>query len=81
MRIRVLLFAILRDAAGTAEVALDLPAGATAKDAGDAVGERFPALRPHLPRVAFAVNRAYAPADTGLGDGDEVALIPPVSGG
>jgi len=81
MRVRVLLFAILRDAAGTGEVALDLPAGATARDAGAALAERFPALQAYLPRIAFAVNRSYAPAPTELHDGDELALIPPVSGG
>jgi len=81
MRVRVLLFAILRDAAGAGEVALDLPAGATARDAGAELVGRFPALQAYLPRIAFAVNRNYAPAQTELHDGDELALIPPVSGG
>ena len=81
MRVTIKLFAVLRDRAGVPELVLDLPAGATAGAAGAAVAERYPVLREHLNRVAYAVNRAYAPAGTALGDGDELALIPPVSGG
>ena len=81
MRVRVLLFAVLRDAAGAGEIALDLEDGATANLAGAQLSENYPALKPYLPKVAFAVNRSYAPATTELHDGDELALIPPVSGG
>ena len=81
MRVRVLLFAILRDLAGTAEVPLKLEADATAQCAADAVAERHPSLKPYLSRIAFAVNRQYVPPKTELHEGDEVALIPPVSGG
>jgi molybdopterin converting factor subunit 1 len=79
--ITVKLFAVLRDAAGTPEVALPLPDGSTAADAGRALAERFPAIAPRLGAVAYAVNREYAPAATVLKAGDELALIPPVSGG
>jgi len=81
IRIRVRLFAIQRELAGTRELALELPAGATIEDAWTAVVERFPALAPGRVAVRFARNASYAPADTALADGDEVALIPPVSGG
>jgi molybdopterin converting factor subunit 1 len=81
MTIRVLLFAVLRDAAGIAEVRMDLVAGATARSAADELIGRFPALKPYLPKVAFAVNQQYVPPHTELRDGDELALIPPVSGG
>jgi molybdopterin converting factor subunit 1 len=81
IRIRVRLFAIQRELAGTREVALDLPDRATIEDAWAAVVERFPALAPGRAYVRFARNSAYAPADTVLADGDELALIPPVSGG
>jgi molybdopterin converting factor subunit 1 len=81
MTITVKLFAVLRDAAGTPEVPLSLPDGATAADAGEAIASRFPAVAPRLRAVAYAVNRNYAPAATVLKDGDELALIPPVSGG
>lgn len=81
MRIRVRLFAIQRELAGTREVALELPDGATIEDAWAATVERFPAIAPGRNYVRFARNAAYAPAETGLEDGDEVAFIPPVSGG
>jgi len=81
MTIRVKLFAILRERAGVSEVTLDLPDGATAAAAGEAVFERFPPARQVGRSVAYAVNRSYAPPTTVLRDGDEVALIPPVSGG
>ena len=81
MKIDVKLFAILRERAGAAGLALELPAGSSAAAAGAALVERFPALRDYLPSVAYAVNRDYvAPAHV-LHDGDELALIPPVSGG
>jgi molybdopterin converting factor subunit 1 len=81
MTITVKLFAILRERAERAEVRLELPTAATVAAARDALGERVPSLREYLPRVAWAVNRSYAPVDTELHDGDELAVIPPVSGG
>lgn len=81
MTIRVKLFAILRERAGVSEVVVDLPDGATAAAAGDAVFERFPQARQAGRSIAYAVNRSYAPAATVMRDGDELALIPPVSGG
>ncbi|HKB27622.1 MAG TPA: molybdenum cofactor biosynthesis protein MoaE, partial [Candidatus Limnocylindrales bacterium] len=55
--------------------------GATIEDAWTAAARRFPAIAPGRAYVRFARNAAYAPAETGLADGDEVAFIPPVSGG
>ncbi|HEX8024799.1 MAG TPA: molybdenum cofactor biosynthesis protein MoaE [Candidatus Limnocylindrales bacterium] len=81
VRIRVRLFAIQRELAGTREVPLELPDGATITDAWDAIVARFPALAPGRDYVRFARNSAYTPATTILADGDELALIPPVSGG
>jgi molybdopterin converting factor subunit 1 len=82
MTIRVRLFAILRERAGdVGEITLELPPGARARDVAARVSEKHPALRALLPRVAFAVNREYVDADRELNDGDELALIPPVSGG
>ena len=81
MTVTVKLFAILRDRAGTAELSLALPDGATVARAGELLGERLPAVRDFLPRVAYAVNRSYAKPDARLADGDELAVIPPVSGG
>ncbi len=81
MTLRVRLFAMLRERAGDA-VEIQLPAGATVADALDEL-----ALRPELAEllrrlpVRMAVNREYARAETPLGPEDELALIPPISGG
>ena len=82
MRISVRLFAILRERAGQDRIALELDPGATVDDALAALA-REPGLAEPLDRmgVAMAVNRDYASGDTELHAGDELALIPPVSGG
>lgn len=81
MRITVRLFAILRDHAGVGQTTLDLPAGATVSAAIEALAGQFPQIRQPLQRAAFAVNHSYVQAECILSDGDELALIPPVSGG
>jgi molybdopterin converting factor subunit 1 len=81
MRVRVRLFAVLRDAAGLKEAELRLAPGATAEDAWRRLATDYPALAPKRASLAAAVNRRYAPFDTPLADGDELVFIPPVSGG
>src|SRR5262245_6452991 len=81
MRIRVRLFAIQRELAGTREVPLDLADGGSVEDAWTALVARYPALAPGRAFVRFARNADYADPDTHLADGDELAVIPPVSGG
>ena len=81
IRVHVRLFAMQRELAGTRGLDLSLPSGATIEDAWTEVVRLHPALAPGRPALRFARNGAYAPADTGLGEGDEVAMIPPVSGG
>ena len=81
MRVRVRLFAVQRELAGARDVALDLPDGATIEDAWSVLVARLPVLAPGRPSLRFARNAAYAPSSTVLADGDEVAMIPPVSGG
>jgi molybdopterin synthase catalytic subunit len=81
VRVRVRLFAIQRELAGTRDVALDLGEPASVEDAWTAVVERFPALAHGRPSLRFARNGDYAEPTTPLADGDEVAFIPPVSGG
>jgi molybdopterin synthase catalytic subunit len=81
MRIRVRLFAIQRELAGAREVALDLADGATVAAAWDGLVARHPVLAPGRDSVRFARNGAYADPTTVLSDGDELAIIPPVSGG
>jgi molybdopterin synthase catalytic subunit len=76
VQVSVRLFAGLRERAGTGARRLELPNGATVADVWGALelGEEPPGL-------LYAVNKRYADTGTTLGDGDEVALIPPVSGG
>lgn len=81
MRVRIRLFAIQRELVGSREVALELPDGATVEDGWSALVGRFPVLAPGRPSVRFARNGEYADPDTALTDGDELACIPPVSGG
>ncbi len=81
MRIRVRLFAILRERAGWRERELDLPAGASIEDAWQRLVGESPALAPSRDSIRFARNRQYASADEQLSDGDELVLIPPVAGG
>lgn len=76
MHVRIRLFAMLRERAGASELELELPDGACVRDALAAVED----LAAGLPLV-MAVNREYADADAPLTAGDELALIPPVSGG
>jgi molybdopterin synthase catalytic subunit len=78
MRVRVRLFAMLRERAGASELELELPDGARVHDA--LAAPAVAALAGGLPLV-MAVNREYAAADAPLSPGDELALIPPVSGG
>lgn len=80
--VRVLLFAALREAVGEAELAVPLaPASATSVSLLDALCEAHPAIAPYRPTLRLAVNQRYVRGDVPLADGDEVALITPVSGG
>jgi molybdopterin converting factor subunit 1 len=81
VRVRVRLFASLREAAGQAEVELDLPPGASAEDAWRALVGRHPALAERRASLTAAVNRRYVAFDVPLSAGDEVVFVPPVSGG
>lgn len=81
MRIRLLLFAIYREFAGTDELDLELPADATAADAVGALRARSAACARIPAAPAVAVNQTWVPLDTRLAGGDELALLPPVAGG
>jgi molybdopterin converting factor subunit 1 len=82
MTVTVRLFAILRERAGRDSIELSLPEGATVEQAVEALRAQdgLADLIGRLP-VRMAVNREYAQADTLLAPGDELALVPPVSGG
>jgi MoaE-MoaD fusion protein len=81
MRVRVLFFGMLKDVAGKSSDSLDLPDGASLSDLLQHYETLAPRLERLLPSLAFAVNQQYAGPDTRLHSGDEVALLPPVSGG
>ncbi len=81
MKVSIKLFAIVRDRAGVADLTLDLPAGATIAFAADLLAKKYPAIETFLPRCAFALNLEYTSISELLKDGDELAVIPPVSGG
>ena len=81
MRVTVLLFARLRELTGSPRLFRDVPAGATVETVWDAVAAEFPAARPHRVSVSAAVNADFATFSAPVGEGDEVAFLPPVSGG
>lgn len=83
MRIEAQLFAVLRERAGSGSVVAELPEGATVADALAAFGREHPKLGEALAEmpVVMAVNHEYARPDQILHEGDELALVPPVSGG
>ena len=81
MRIKVKFFALYREIVGQREEQIDMPSGSTALDLWNHFAESHPQLAPNLPHTRFAVNGEYTDPSTMLRDGDEVAFIPPVSGG
>lgn len=81
LTVRVRLFAIQRELAGTREVRLTLPDGSDVEAAWSALVAEHPVLAPGRSSLRFARNGDYAEPTTLLADGDEVAMIPPVSGG
>ncbi|HUF17889.1 MAG TPA: MoaD/ThiS family protein [Thermoanaerobaculia bacterium] len=81
IRVRLLLFAVLRDIAGSGETDLVLRIGSTAGDVWQLLRERYPELEGYGAPPMTAVNMEYVPPDTPLREGDELAFIPPVSGG
>ena len=81
MRVNVRLFARLRDIVGSSEIPFDTTQGATLVDVWQALVREYPALAPYTKAISAARNADYAPMTTALTDGDEVAFLPPVSGG
>jgi molybdopterin converting factor subunit 1 len=81
MRVTVRLFARLRDIAGAAELTREVEPGATAGAVWRALAGEFPDLTSYERAISTAVNLDYARMTTELRDGDEIAFLPPVSGG
>lgn len=80
MTIQILTFGIARDITGASALKIDLSEGATVADLQAVLWEQFPAFA-RLSSLMIAVNAAYSSEQTVLRESDEVALIPPVSGG
>jgi molybdopterin converting factor subunit 1 len=81
MRVAVKLFAGARDLVKQSEVSLELPPGSDVAELRTVLAERFPQLAALAERSMMAVNSEYAGDPTPISEGDEIALIPPVSGG
>jgi MoaE-MoaD fusion protein len=81
MRVKVLFFGMLKEIAGRSEEQLELPAGGNLASVFDHYAGRFPRLREMAASIVMARNHEFAPLTAAVADGDEIALLPPVSGG
>jgi len=81
MRVTVRLFARLRDLAGTAELIREVPEPADARTVWNTMAAEWPALREYERTMSVAINAEYARMTAAVHDGDEIAFMPPVSGG
>jgi molybdopterin converting factor subunit 1 len=81
MKVKVKLFAILRERAGTAEVIKEIEEGSTVADLWAALQQDYPKLAVPGVRLLYAVNQDYVKSDCVLKNSDEIVFIPPVSGG
>jgi sulfur-carrier protein len=81
MRVTVRLFARLRDLAGTGELMREVRPHATARQVWDDLVLEWPALREYEKTMSVAINAEYARMTAAVHEGDEVAFMPPVSGG
>jgi sulfur-carrier protein len=81
MRIVIRLFARLRDIAGSSDLVRDAPAGSTVADVWRGLVTDFPEMARYDSSISTAVNADYAKMTAVLSEGDEVAFLPPVSGG
>ena len=81
MRVRVLFFGQLKEIVGAAEETAELSEGARLEDLFERYGRRFPRFAEFRPSIAASVNQEFADGRVQLRHGDEVAFLPPVSGG
>jgi MoaE-MoaD fusion protein len=81
MRVRVLFFGVLKEIVGRSEETLDVATHATLASVFEAYSQRYETLRDKRPSILFARNREFATPDAPLAENDEIAFLPPVSGG
>jgi len=81
MRVRVLFFGMLKDIVGRSSEESDVPAGASLGTVFDDYARRYPPLREVARSIVIARNQEFADPSTTVQEGDEVAFLPPVSGG
>lgn len=81
MRVTVRLFARLRELAGSGELTCEVPREATVDSVWQSLVRDYPAMAAYQPSLSCAVNAEYARFKTTVNEGDEVAFLPPVSGG
>ncbi len=81
MRVRILFFGVLKDLVGRPSEEADFPGGADLRAVFDTVAARCPPLKEMARSIVLARNREFADLTTKIEDGDEVAFLPPVSGG
>lgn len=81
MHVRIRLFARLREITGAGELERDVPEGATTRTIWDRLTADFPGLVPYAAVVSCAVNEEYSTLAAPVHEGDEIAFLPPVSGG
>lgn len=81
MKVKLKLFAIAKQLADHDEIELELPTGSTVQNLREALVDSIPDLQPMLDTLRFAVNSDYATDETPISESDELACIPPVSGG
>jgi molybdopterin converting factor subunit 1 len=81
MRVNVRLFARLRDIAGSGELTREAPAGSTVGVVWKSLVAEYPDLAPYEKSISCAVNTDYSKFTAAIAEGDEIAFLPPVSGG
>jgi len=81
VRVTVRFFARLRELVGTGELEREVPSGATVGTVWESLVRDYPAIAAYTASMSCAVNIDYARMTTPVSDGDEVAFLPPVSGG
>ena len=81
MKVNIRLFAALREVLGRGEVTLNVSEGATVGELQGQLMREYPAVEAFLATLVWAVNEDYVSAEHRVREGDEIALIPPISGG